>query len=192
MKFAALRRLEEYVAENSAHGFSYGPVTAHRRANEPVCQPCKDFENARAKERYQKNREAKLVYQSQYSKTHRIQMNAWAREWRRSNIEAARARNREYYKNNKDKNVAKFARRRARLKGNGISPYTLEQILEKYGAVCYLCEVVIDLNAPRSARQKGWEYGLHLDHVIPISKGGPDCLDNVAPTHAICNLSKGA
>ncbi|WP_460381691.1 hypothetical protein [Staphylococcus aureus] len=40
----------------------------------------------------------------------------------------------------------------------------------KRQAICYLCEVPINLTAPRSARQEGWEYGLHLDHVTPISK----------------------
>lgn len=178
------------MAENSAHG-TYGAIHRHRRSGDLLCQPCKDFENAKAKERYQKNREAKLAYQSNYSKTHRDQMNAWSRQWRKDNVEQERARNREYYQRNKDKNLVKAAKRRAMVRGNGVEPYTLEQVLEEYGAVCYLCEVPIDLTAPRSARQQGWEYGLHLDHVTPISKGGQDCLDNVAPTHAICNLSKG-
>lgn len=178
------------MAELTPHG-TYGAINRHRRSGEPVCQTCKDFENAQAKERYQQNRETKLAYQFEYSKTHRDQMNAWSRNWRKENVEQERARGRDYYQRNKDKNLIKAARRRAMVRGNGVQPYTLEQVLEEYGAVCYLCETDIDLTAPRSARQKGWESGLHLDHVTPISKGGQDCLDNVAPTHAICNLSKG-
>jgi 5-methylcytosine-specific restriction endonuclease McrA len=181
------------MAENPAvHGYNYGPVTAHRRANEPLCQPCKDYDNARSKERYQKNKKARKAKKQAYYQANKDKAIIWSRAYRARNVEKERARNREYYQNNKDKNIAKFARRRARLKGNGSTPYTLEQVLEEYGAVCYLCERDIDLTAPRSARQKGWEYGLHLDHVISISKGGPDSLDNVVPTHGICNLSKGA
>ena len=178
------------MAENSEHG-TYGAIQRHRRSGEPVCQLCKDFDNAKAKERYQKNRAAKLTYQSNYFQTHKEQANAWSRQWRKNNLEQERARARDYYQRNKDKNLIKAARRRAMVRGNGIEPYTLEQVLEEYGAICYLCEVPINLTASRSARQEGWEYGLHLDHVTPISKGGQDCLDNVAPTHAICNLSKG-
>jgi len=50
----------------------------------------------------------------------------------------------------------------------------------------------IDLNAPRRVGIEGWELGLHLDHVIPLSKGGYDTIDNIRPTHGICNIRKGA
>lgn len=68
--------------------------------------------------------------------------------------------------------------------------YTTEMILERWGTVCYLCNEEVDLEAPRYPGQEGWERGLHLDHVIPISKRGCDIIDNVKPTHGFCNLSK--
>ena len=33
---------------------------------------------------------------------------------------------------------------------------------------------------------------IHLDHVLPASLGGPDTLDNLQATHAVCNMLKGA
>ncbi len=33
---------------------------------------------------------------------------------------------------------------------------------------------------------------LHIDHIVPISKGGADCISNVVPSCAYCNLSKKA
>ncbi len=33
---------------------------------------------------------------------------------------------------------------------------------------------------------------LHFDHVIPLIKGGPHVAENVRPSHAGCNLRKGA
>jgi 5-methylcytosine-specific restriction endonuclease McrA len=87
------------------------------------------------------------------------------------------------------KNIQK-ARRRARKRNNRCEPYTLEQVLEMYGTNCYLCGIEIDMNAPRSCGQPGWENGLHLDHVIDIQYGGADAIDNVKPTHALCNLKK--
>ena len=63
--------------------------------------------------------------------------------------------------------------------------------MELYGTNCYLCNDPINLQAARRVgKADGWEQGLHIDHVIPISKGGSDTLDNVRPTHALCNLSK--
>ncbi|MEU6633832.1 HNH endonuclease [Streptomyces parvus] len=32
----------------------------------------------------------------------------------------------------------------------------------------------------------------HLDHVMPLSRGGTDTEDNMVPACAKCNLSKGA
>jgi 5-methylcytosine-specific restriction endonuclease McrA len=39
--------------------------------------------------------------------------------------------------------------------------------------------------------EEGWELYPHLDHVIPLSKGGNDTPDNVRTTHAKCNMAKG-
>ena len=61
-----------------------------------------------------------------------------------------------------------------------------------YGSDCHICLNPIDLLAPRQPGIKGWEYGLHIDHVIPLSKGGPDTLGNVRPAHGSCNVKKHA
>lgn len=51
-----------------------------------------------------------------------------------------------------------------------------------------------DINwiAPRHPSTPGWELGLQLDHVIPLSKGGTDLISNVFPSHGKCNLNKGS
>lgn len=82
------------------------------------------------------------------------------------------------------------ARRRDHSKVVGDWGYNL--VLETYGTDCYICGNGIDLTAPRQVGAVGWEYGLHMDHIIPISKGGPDTLENVRPSHAYCNQRKGA
>ena len=65
-----------------------------------------------------------------------------------------------------------------------------QDVLDLYGTTCHLCNEEIDLTAPRVAGIPGWERGLHVDHVIPLSKGGPDVLENVKPSHAKCNMKK--
>ena len=53
-----------------------------------------------------------------------------------------------------------------------------------------MCKIEINMNAPRLVGQPGWEQGLHIEHYIDIALGGPDTLENVRPSHAICNLTK--
>jgi 5-methylcytosine-specific restriction endonuclease McrA len=48
------------------------------------------------------------------------------------------------------------------------------------------------MSAPRKVGQDGWEHGLHIDHVYPLSKGGLDTLENVRPAHGKCNIVKWA
>lgn len=94
------------------------------------------------------------------------------------------------YKANPEKFFISKYRRRARENAVAHEPYTWRDVLEKWGTDCHLCLRPIDLNAPRWVAKKGWEEGLHLDHVIRISEGGPDTLENVKPSHGKCNMSK--
>jgi 5-methylcytosine-specific restriction endonuclease McrA len=86
----------------------------------------------------------------------------------------------------RERERAKNRRRRAGIS----SPYNELQVIATYGPRCYICGLDIDFMAPRKCGVKGWENGLHIDHVIPLSKDGEDSLENVRPTHAICNLTK--
>ena len=54
-------------------------------------------------------------------------------------------------------------------------------ILADIGRTCHISGQPI---APTEA----W----HLDHIIPLAQGGTDARGNLAPTHARCNLTKGA
>ena len=139
---------------------------------------------------YQKNREARLAYAKEYYKAHKEHRDIKGRQWARENADKTREYNRKSYQKNPNKAIIRSRQRKIKMMGNGYKLYTLEQVLEEYGQVCYLCELEIDLTLPRKIGVAGWEFGLHLDHVTPISKGGQDCLENVAPTHAICNLNK--
>ncbi|KAL7576755.1 hypothetical protein ACA910_005670 [Epithemia clementina (nom. ined.)] len=59
-------------------------------------------------------------------------------------------------------------------------------LYEEQKGLCTLCQQSIDRN-----RLDDGSY-VHLDHVIPYSKGGWSGEDNASLTHAACNLSKGA
>jgi 5-methylcytosine-specific restriction endonuclease McrA len=70
--------------------------------------------------------------------------------------------------------------------------YSDADVLSTYGLDCHICQTPIDLNAPRRVGRDGWEKGLHIDHVYPLSKGGLDILENVRPAHGKCNIIKWA
>ena len=83
-------------------------------------------------------------------------------------------------------------RTRARKIGVEYGYYTDQDVLDLYGSVCHICNEDIDLNAPRKCGDAGWEKGLHIDHVYPLSRGGSDTLENVRPSHGRCNVIKWA
>lgn len=113
-----------------------------------------------------------------------------------NNMEKVRERSRIKYHSNiqdeRQKSLKRSSKRRALLLGSFVDSFTAQDILSLYGSDCNICGKDIDLNAPRQAGSgDGWEQGLHIDHVIPLSKGGTHSLDNCRPSHALCNIRKG-
>ncbi len=105
--------------------------------------------------------------------------------------EQSKAYHAQYHKENPHKTRERRRRRRALIKSQPSEKYTEKQVLDLYGTCCHICGVEINLKISRIAgKEEGWEMGLHIDHLIPVSNGGPDTLDNVRPTHAVCNLQK--
>jgi 5-methylcytosine-specific restriction endonuclease McrA len=83
-------------------------------------------------------------------------------------------------------------RRAYRARGKSVysKKYSTQDVLDLYGTDCHICALPIDLIVSRVIGLEGWELSLHLDHVIPMSKGGEDTLVNVKPSHGICNMKK--
>jgi 5-methylcytosine-specific restriction endonuclease McrA len=69
--------------------------------------------------------------------------------------------------------------------------YTRKHVIEMWGIDCHICSKSVDFTANHVQGQPGWEMYPHMDHVIPISKGGDDLLSNVKLAHAKCNIDKG-
>ncbi|MGW0929581.1 HNH endonuclease [Streptomyces sp. NPDC002644] len=75
-----------------------------------------------------------------------------------------------------DKRHTLTQRKRAETYGTRHAPYSRSAIFARWGNRCAYC------NAPAE----------HLDHVMPLSRGGDDIESNMVPACADCNLSKGA
>lgn len=149
----------------------------HAYHGELACEPCRIAGNKRVVD---------------YDAEHPEARHNRSRKWHLNNPELSKGSGKKWREANPEKVAAKNRRQRAKKRGAPSEGYTLEQILALYGTNCHLCGNPIDLEAPRKPPAIGWELGLHIDHVTPMSLGGTDMLDNVKPSHARCNLAKRA
>lgn len=125
-----------------------------------------------------------------YRERHPEKIRLKDKRWRLANPEKRREIERRYRETHPNKSRDDAIRRRALELGVESVKYTEDEIFSKWGTDCHICGKPVDLLAPRQVGVSGWEMGLHLDHVLAISKGGPDTPDNVKPSHGICNLRK--
>lgn len=163
----------------------------HRKLKEPYCDACKKANNEYSKKYQAANPERTKELAKQSEARRKDKISAYQKCWYQKNKDKVIAQQREYYQSNKEYFVARSAKRRALKLNSKTESYTVKYIIEIYGTVCHICNEDIDMQAPRSPGKLGWEKGLHLDHIIPLSKGGTDTVDNIKPSHGICNLSKG-
>jgi 5-methylcytosine-specific restriction endonuclease McrA len=115
---------------------------------------------------------------------------AYHKKYRDKNREAIREKHKIYKEKNREKYTATERRRRASKRNAASEVYTIADVLNKYGTSCHICNKKIDLAAERRPGRKGWENGLHIDHLVEISQGGDDSLSNVRPAHGLCNLQR--
>lgn len=122
----------------------------------------------------------------------------WKRDWESRNVEKVRARKKADYEMNKDainarlekhrrenperfrlQRVLSSQRRRARLASVPQEEIDRDTLYERDGGVCGIC---------------GKEVGrdeISIDHIVPLSKGGPHLMDNLQIAHLNCNKARG-
>lgn len=137
---------------------------------------CKKCDAARNRRYYEKNKTKENARRHKYYRENKEFSKEFIQRWRESNPDK----------------VKKFAANRRARKRDAVSDdWTESQVLEVYGTKCYICNEEIDISASRWTGREDWEKGLHFDHVVPLSKGGFDTIDNIRPSHGICNVRKG-
>jgi HNH endonuclease len=73
------------------------------------------------------------------------------------------------------------SRRRALTTGANVIGYVNRQaIIARDNSTCHICGQHVETS------------DIHLDHVIPLARGGEHSADNLRVSHSTCNLSKGA
>lgn len=89
-------------------------------------------------------------------------------------------RNRDWRRRNPEKILAKNQRRRAAKMSVVVEHVLPSDIYTRDGGMCKLCGLSVRKDE------------MTLDHIIPISKGGPHVSSNLQLAHRSCNSSKGA
>lgn len=157
-----------------------------------LCDPCHSAKFKAIQARwYEKNREEVLAHQKANPRDPERRRQT-DREWYAKNRERARAVKATWRANNPEraaeKDRATSRRRRARLRALPTEPYTVEDLLERDGTVCVLCEEELDFSArwpePRAVTVE------HLECLAwPDSPG--DTLANTALACFECNIRRG-
>lgn len=122
-------------------------------------------ESARTKAWYKSNPEKAAAGRESWYKANRAKAIANARNWRLANPKATQKHNR----NNQHK-------RRALKQNNGVFKVTSKDIKRMLARPCAYCA----------------DGSTHIDHIIPLSRGGGHSIGNLTGACASCNLSKGA
>lgn len=111
--------------------------------------------------------------------------------WRHSEAEKLRSRLRSPEKRSeindryRRRNLAKFAakenKRRAIKAATQIGQVDYDRVVREADGVCGICKAEI-----------AHDDKTHIDHIVPLARGGSHTQDNIQLAHARCNIKKGA
>jgi 5-methylcytosine-specific restriction endonuclease McrA len=128
---------------------------------------------------YQANKERIKARTRNYYEENREQLLEQRRVYARANLDARVEYKRQWRKDNPEKHRAQSMRRRALKLASGgeCDATTIQEMYESQQGLCAYCETVL--------------FGsFHVDHMVPLSRGGRNDWTNLAITCADCNLSK--
>jgi len=136
----------------------------------------------RSAERYQNNHDAIIEQRKQHNLANPEKMREHSKKYYNANKDTITNRIREWRKNNLDKVRLYWHTWYNRVNENGgkITEKDWKSLKEKYLFTCLCCG------------RKEPDIKLTLDHVIPVSLGGENVIENAQPLCQSCNSSKNA
>lgn len=140
----------------------------------------KDPEAARKRHRdwWRANAEKGHAAYRRWVEGNRERRRAIDREFYRRHTEERKQHVREWQERNRDKVKGYRYERRAKVKGIVSERVDPTEIYERDKGICHICK--------RKVSRKTFT----LDHLIPLSKGGPHAASNVAVAHHRCNCRR--
>lgn len=181
----------------------------------PSCKECrkKSLDNPLTKQKkkeymkkyWQENKEKLIEQNKQYRNENLDKCLETCRNYYKNNKEKCLENKQEYYLKNKEtiKQYRKEYRnnmteeqiqkerlrsivrghKRRKVTGNHLSIKIIRELLEQYKYKCYYCNSKI-IHTERNS--------YHIDHYVPIAKGGTAEISNLVISCPTCNMSKGA
>jgi 5-methylcytosine-specific restriction endonuclease McrA len=131
---------------------------------------------------YESHKEERSAYNKQYAQNNPEKIKAKHLRYRTNSPEKANAKCRRWRQRNKEYNRTQLSKRRARLlnAGGEHTANDIRLLLKTQLHKCWWC----------GAKLKGREY--HVDHRIPLVRGGSNDAANLCISCPKCNLSKGS
>jgi 5-methylcytosine-specific restriction endonuclease McrA len=148
--------------------------TANRDYAKAYYQANKEHIKAKVKLWYSENRDTAAAYSKAWAKANPDKVAAANRRWCRANAKKVAARSKAWSQANLEKERFTSAKRRATQLENGVFTVTLKELKRLYARPCAYCGAI----------------SKHIDHVIPLSRGGTHSIGNMVGACASCNLSK--
>lgn len=133
---------------------------------------------ARAANHQKENPESKRQNQKKYHQSHKGKESRRKKKWYKQNKLLVKIRLRRWRKKNPQKSSDQVNRRRARMREVAYEVIDRKLVYCHDEGQCHLCKKPVAKD------------NFHLDHVIPLSKGGGHLYDNVKVAHPSCNLKK--
>lgn len=150
----------------------------------------KDIISKKSKEYKEKNKDKLSKQRKEYYLKNKEKLLEQKKEYYLKNQEKIKEQKRLERKNSTSVQIEKErirgrirSAKRRQITGNHLSINTIRFLLEQYKYKCYYC------NSSIKHKEKN---SYHIDHYIPISKGGNNDTSNLVIACPSCNLSKGA
>lgn len=144
-----------------------------KQSNGRICKICMPLRMKRYWKEYAKKhslRKVALVKEKRLDPKYRKKESAWARNWQLANQK-------------KFLEIQVLARNRRRLRLLNRGNFTAQEWKDKKEEFKYTCPSCLIVEP---------DIRLTIDHIIPISKGGSNTIDNIQPLCKPCNSSKNA
>lgn len=136
--------------------------------------------NAAQKKWQDKNIEYVRAYRRAQYRKHKSKILIRNAKYQRSNREKCRAWNKASYDKNPENAVNSKAKRKRRVGDQKLSRGLRLKLFESQNGICASCPADLFI------------VGSHMDHIMPLAKGGLHCDSNIQLLCPACNLSKGA
>lgn len=177
-----------WVEKNREHLRAYeakrraDPEIAERLREQARLRRLADPERYRARTRAWNAAHREVVRRrvAEYRATHRDEARVASKAWHEANLDRAKASARAWLAAHRDQVKETHDRRRARQRSAYVAPVNRRAIYERDGGKCGICHKPVAFK------------DMHLDHIIPLARGGTHEPRNVQVAHKTCNLRKHA